>query len=148
MQAAQQISNDQPHLPVDTAQALRSLIVLSERLLDFSERETQALIQNDMATFAILQDEKQAGANRYNAACQEFSERIEDFRGCDTTLLNRLETLQISLSEKMRSNCTIVNKINDNANAKIKKSIGVVDDYKVRFTANTLLNAQESTSKG
>ena len=52
-------------LPEKTGQALKYLITLSERLVELCDRETQAIVQNDMTTFSILQDEKEILAGKY-----------------------------------------------------------------------------------
>ena len=46
-------------LPVNIGQALKFLVMLSEKMITVAERETQVLIQNDLTAFSILQDEKE-----------------------------------------------------------------------------------------
>ncbi len=98
-------------LPANIGQALKFLIVLSEKLVSLSEQETQALIRNDMASFSILQDEKETFSLRYSRGSEEFRERLEEFRDADQTLLNRLETLQKQLADITKSNKEIVSQM-------------------------------------
>ncbi len=98
-------------LPDDTSQALRILIRHSEQLVQIAERETQVLVQNDMRSFAVLQDEKEKVSKQYAGAAGEFHSRLEDFRGADPGLLQRLDDLQQDLGERTKSNTTIVERI-------------------------------------
>lgn len=97
-----------PLLPDNTHKAIEMMARLTEGLLEMAERETQALVQNDMFTFAILQNEKFAATEDYARAAGEFRARLESFRGTDKALLEHLETLQARLGEKMKSNNKIV----------------------------------------
>ena len=93
---------------VSPAAAVQRLIQVSQKLVDIGERETQALLQNDIMTFSILQDEKESVTSQYTAASNDFRSRLEDFRGVEKNLLGRLETLQKNIAEKARSNNTII----------------------------------------
>ena len=112
----------------DPDQALQALIKITQALIDFAERETQALAKNDMMDFAIMQDEKAILTQRYVQMSQEFRNRLEDFRGCDSGLLDRLETLQKELGERSKGNNGSINNIQTRARAK---------------TSDTLFSAQE-----
>ncbi len=46
-------------LPEDPTLAAREIIKLSQVLLGLAEREAQLLVQGDLVTFNILQDEKE-----------------------------------------------------------------------------------------
>lgn len=98
-------------LPSDTAQALKFLIMISEKLIAIAEKETQVLIQNDMMAFSIIQDEKDALSVRYARASEEFRERLEEFRNADETLIAQLEKLQNQLGEITHSNKEIVSQM-------------------------------------
>ena len=52
-------------LPQEPSMALNMLIRLTNNLSSLADREAQALAQNDMATFAILQDEKTLVTEQY-----------------------------------------------------------------------------------
>jgi hypothetical protein len=71
------------NLPANATAAIQRLIQVSQKLVDLSERETQALLQRDMLAFAIIQDEKEGIAGQYTKASEEFRARLEDFRSVE-----------------------------------------------------------------
>ncbi len=115
-------------LPQDKAQALNALIKVTQNLLDMSDKEAQALAQNDMLAFAIIQDEKEYISERYTRLSAEFRGRVDEFRGTDKGLLDRLDNLQKLLGEKTRQNNVVVSALYQRSKAK---------------TESTLLAAQE-----
>lgn len=110
-------------LPDDRSQALRILIRLSEQLVQLADRETQALVQDDIRSFAILQDEKEKVSTQYERAAGEFHVRLEEFRGSDPALLNRLEKLQEELGEKTKSNTKIVERMFRHSQQKVHNNL-------------------------
>lgn len=112
----------------EKTQAVQQLIKLTRNLADLAERETQALAQNDMMSFAILQDEKALIAEHYAAASNEFRARLPEFRGMNPALLDRLETLQVRLGDAARQNNDTVKRLYDQSKEN---------------TQNTLISAQE-----
>ena len=78
-------------LPSDAHMAMQKMIKLSGALVDLSESETQKLVQNDMLGFAMLQGDKEKLVKNYVQASQEFQARLEEFRGFDQALLDRLD---------------------------------------------------------
>jgi len=112
----------------EKTQAVQQLIKLTRNLADLAERESQALAQNDMISFAILQDEKALIAEHYAAASNEFRARLPEFRGMNPALLDRLESLQVRLGEAARQNNDAVKRIYDQSKEN---------------TQNTLISAQE-----
>lgn len=115
-------------LDSDPTQALQALIKITQALVDFADREHQALTKNDMLDFAIMQDEKAVLTERYVAMSREFRNRLEEFRGRDIGLLDRLENLQKELSEKSQQNNDVINNVQTRARQK---------------TSSTLFSAQE-----
>lgn len=115
-------------LPADSTQAARELIKISQSLLKISDRESQALVQNDLATIAILQDEKEWITGRYQKASEEFRRRLEEFRGLDKSLIGQLDTTQRKLNDMASNNNRIIARIYRRAEKK---------------THETLLTAQE-----
>lgn len=115
-------------LPADPVIAVHKMIKFSKALVEMAERESQALVQNDMLTFAILQDEKEKLGAQYTAASEEFRQRLEAFRRVDRALLMRLEQLQRALGEKSHANNMIVEQIRKRSETN---------------TQQTLLQAQE-----
>ena len=115
-------------LDTDPTQALNALIRITQALVDFADREQQALAKDDMLDFAILQDEKAILTERYVAMSREFRNRLEEFRGRDIGLLDRLENLQKELSEKSQQNNDAINNVKTRARQK---------------TSTTLFSAQE-----
>lgn len=122
------ISNDRGRLPEDPTQALRALIKMTQNLTHLSERENYALTMNDMIGFAIMQDEKNVMAERYAKMSQNFRKRLEDFRGSDSALLDKLEEMQNRLAEQSAANSKFIDKMAARSRA---------------TTQNTLFNAQE-----
>ena len=112
----------------EKTQAVQQLIKLTRNLADLAERESQALAQNDMVSFAILQDEKALIAEHYAAASNEFRARLPEFRGMNPALLDRLESLQVRLGEAARQNNDAVKRMYDQSKEN---------------TQNTLISAQE-----
>lgn len=112
----------------EKTQAVQQLIKITQKLTDIAEGETQALAQNDMLSFAILQDEKTLVAEHYTAASNEFRKRLPEFRGMNPALLDRLEKLQHRLGEAAKLNNDTVQRIYQQS----KKN-----------TQNTLISAQE-----
>lgn len=110
-------------LPKDPVQAVQRLVKISRALLDLSERETQALVQNETVTFAILQDEKEMLADQYTKASEEFRGRLEDFRRIDRALLSQLESIQKKLTEKVQANAVIITQMRARAEKTTQSSL-------------------------
>lgn len=104
-------------LPAEKTQALNMLIRVTQNLINLSERESQSLAQNDLTTFAILQDEKSFMADQYSRVSEEFRANINLYRGADKNMLNRLEALQNMLAERTRDNNTMVNTLYERSRA-------------------------------
>ncbi|HOO82285.1 MAG TPA: hypothetical protein PK513_07265 [Alphaproteobacteria bacterium] len=104
-------SNTLNVLPQEPSMALNMLIRLTNNLSVLADREAQALAQNDMVTFAILQDEKILVTEQYVAASEEFRSKLNTYRGADSSLLDRLERLQRDLGEKTKGNNEVVRQI-------------------------------------
>lgn len=115
-------------LPANTNDAINIISTLTEGLLTLAERETQALVQNDLIQFAVLQHEKDIVADQYNSACQQFSNRLEEFRSTDRSVLDTLERLQIELGNKVKSNNKIVARMRDDAKEKTSTSLLTVQE--------------------
>lgn len=112
--------------------ALQDMIKMTRRLVNLAAREAQALATNDLMSFAIMQDEKNVLAERYVEMSREFRARIEDFRGIDDTILDRLEQIQKDLADATRDT---------------NKEIHRVRGYAMQATRNTLFSAQEISQK-
>ncbi len=137
-------TNIKTTLPDNPDQALRELIQISNMLLAVSERETQTLAQDDMVSFAILQDEKAIIAKRYALASEAFRARLEDFRQADRNLVKRLETLQRRISEVSQENNIMVGHIRDNAQKTTQKTLLTVQELaQSRPVTFTPLNTEE-----
>lgn len=110
-------------LPRDANQALRELIRLSRRLVDFSDQEGQALIKNDHLQFALVQQDKERLAEQYMRASEEFRGRIEDFRTADKGLLMQLDRLQAELKEKAANNNETIDRVATRARANTQSTL-------------------------
>ncbi|MBX2833875.1 MAG: hypothetical protein KTR28_02780 [Micavibrio sp.] len=112
-----------PPLPTERTQAMNALIRATQNLINVAEREAQALALNDLLTFNLLQDEKASMADRYETYSKQFRKRLNEFRGMDRGLLNRLEKLQQTLGEKTATNTKVVEKIHGRAQQKAHHSL-------------------------
>ena len=110
-------------LPEDTTQAMNTLIRLTKSLCLMADREASAIAHSDMMALAILQDEKDELADQYIRACSEFRSRMEDFRGVDKALLDRLDKLQAELGERAHSNNDAAEQMYTNAKARTQSSL-------------------------
>ena len=115
-------------LPADTHMAMQALIKISNTLTGLAETETQMLVRNDMLGFSMLQNEKEELVNRYVKASSEFKDRSHEFRGLDTTLINRLDTIQKTLGERTKSNNLIVKRMNQKSEEKTMDSLLAVQE--------------------
>lgn len=128
--------NEFSFLPADIGQALKFLIMISEKMIAIAERETQALIQGDMMSFSILQNEKETLSIRYARASAEFRQRLEEFRKADTAQLTRLENLQRRLGEVTLSNKEIVDRVFKRAQQKTHESLITVQELSQQKRVN------------
>jgi hypothetical protein len=136
--------NTNTDLPVNATAAIQRLIQVSQKLLALSDRETQALLQKDMLSFAILQDEKEAIMNQYVKASEEFRARLDDFKNVEKSLLGRLETLQKQLAEKSHSNNIAVLQMKQRAEHSTQKTLLMAQEFgqqkRVRFENDNAKN--------
>lgn len=109
----QQSENITISLPDDPAQAIGDMIALTEKLTGLMEEENRALISSDSIAFLAALGSKEKTAARYQAAAQEFQARLEDFRGIDPALLDRLEATQNRLGQITRENTAYMKPLND-----------------------------------
>ncbi len=133
-----------PALPLHPVAAIQQLIRISQSLMTLAERETQALLVNDMLAFSIMQYEKEKLSGEYVKASESFRNRLEEFRTTEPNLLSRLEKLQRDLSEKMAANNTIVERMRLNAEARAQKNVMNVMDP--AFTKRIRMNRDNSTA--
>lgn len=124
-------------LSADTGQALRELIGLSERILDISRKEAQALVKNDAANFAALQDEKAPLSKRFEKTGQEFRARLEDFKGADKALVNRLEALQKEIGEVNRNLRETIARMQAGTEESIQKTLIGVQEASQKVAVKT-----------
>lgn len=91
-------------LPQDPAEAVSVMMEITRRMLIAMREEARAIgIKNETA----MQDVevlKEKLLPMYQMAAQEFSQRIEEFRGIDSSLLDELQALQDELGAVAREN--------------------------------------------
>lgn len=143
--SVQHVQNGQTPAPAqDASISLNALIRLTQNLSNLADREAQALAQNDMLAFAILQDEKTLVAEQYMNASEEFRSNINMYRGAEPGLLDRLERLQRDLGEKTRTNNDTVQNIYGQAQARTQSSLLAAQEFgqdqRVRFDAKKAVN--------
>jgi hypothetical protein len=134
-------NNTAPILPSEKSQAVNMLIRVTQNLITLAERESQSLAQNDLMTFAILQDEKTFMADHYARVSSEFRARINQYRGVDKTLLKRLETMQNDLAERTRTNNQVVTTLYDRTRANTQSVLLAAQEMgqncHIKYPANT-----------
>jgi hypothetical protein len=118
-----------PTLAQQSTAALQQLARLSQSLLQISERESQALLLNDILAFSILQYEKEKLVHDYAQASAEFRNRLTEFRKSDPGLLSRLEKLQKDLAASTKANNLHVEQIKQRAEAQTQKSLQVIKNF-------------------
>jgi len=135
-------SPEQQLLPADAHIALKAMIKITENLVEFSNREAQALAKSDMMDFAIMQDEKTVLTERYVRLSQEFRARLEEFRGADPGLLDRLEKLQIELGENTKHNNGIIDRMQKKSEKKAQNALleaqELGQNHKIEFLSEAL----------
>lgn len=133
-------NNGAPLLPHDPKAALQAIAQMANTLIDFADEETQVLIKDDWISFSSMQGSKERLAERYAQACHEFQTRIEDFRGSDQRMLNRLDALQKELGEKMQSNNVLIEQMHHRAMGNTHKTLlavqEIAQDVHVRWPDN------------
>lgn len=136
-------------LPQKPEGAVQQLCRISMSLLDLAERESQALIQRDMITFSILQDEKESLSQNYLNASEEFRTRLNEFRRVDSSLLTRLEGLQSKLGERTQDNNQLIENLRLKAEAKTQDGLLLAQEYGKSDRANfasDLENVDQNTA--
>lgn len=113
-------------LPEDKATAIRHLTKLTKYLIDIAEKECQAILQQDMMAFSIIQFEKEKAAEEYRQSSIAFRTRIEEFRGTDSAILNNLERLQTELAHRMQSNGKMIDNMRTSARQNTQSTLFTV----------------------
>jgi hypothetical protein len=121
-------NNNRAHA-ANPAATVQRLIQISQKLVDIGDRETQALLQRDITSFSIIQDEKESVAGQYTKASEEFRARLEDFRSVEKGLLIRLENLQKNIAEKARSNNVMILQIKERAETSTQKTLLMAQEF-------------------
>lgn len=103
---------DQKHLLAqDPRQAVEEMIKITEELTARIETESNAVASNDGTTFTMNEMNKEAVADMYQQAANEFHERIGEFKQVDKTLIQKLEVAQNSLGQSTKNNLALLEKI-------------------------------------
>lgn len=122
--AAQNAGQNLPRiLPEEKTQAVQHLIKLTNNLVQLGEREAQALAQNDMLAFAVIQDEKIIMAEHYAAASTEFRARLPEFRGLNAEVINRLSNTQTELGDITEQNNKAVEGVYERTKERTQKTL-------------------------
>lgn len=125
---------EKKHLSDDVNEALRQLVALSKRLVEFTDQETQSLIKQDHMSFALVQRDKERIADRYAQACEEFQERLEEFRVADKGLILQLDGMQNTLREKTTNNNVMIASIKTRAQANTQATLFSAQEMGQRIT--------------
>lgn len=128
--------------------AIKTIIKMTQSLIIMAEKESQALAKNDMLSLAILQDEKETITQRYVKISQEFRTRIEEFRGVDRNELDKLEKLQVELSNISKDNNAVLDRIQKRSQKKTATNMFTVQELAQNHTVfNENGDEFKSTSK-
>lgn len=133
---SQDVSNQNPTtLPSSPEHALQTLCRISQSLVDVAERESQALVQQDMLSLAVLQQEKEAISQQYVSASTEFRNRAREFRRVSPALIKRLEELQKTLGLRTKDNNALIEQIRMRAEHNTHQSLLLAQEYGKRPTS-------------
>ena len=122
----------------DVNLALRELVRLSKKLIEFADRETQALVTNDHMSFAFIGQDKESMAQRYMKASEEFRGRIEEFHNADKSIMMQLDKLQNELKEKTQSNNILIGQIKKRAAANTQSTLFTVQELGQRVSFKSI----------
>lgn len=130
----------------DVNSALRELVRLSKRLIEFADQETQCLMKNDHINFAFTQRDKDSLAQRYAKASEEFRTRLEEFRVADKGLLMQLDRLQSELRNKTHDNNVMIEQIKKRSAANTQSTLFTVQEMgqRAHFPGHDASHGQES----
>lgn len=134
------------HLSNDVNEALRQLVTISKRLVQFTDQETQSLIKQDHMNFALVQRDKERLADRYAKACAEFQDRLEEFRKADKGLILQLDQTQNSLREKTENNNDMIARIKDRAQANTQATLFSAQEMGQRVIIHNDNSQQEASA--
>ncbi len=137
-------TKEKQHLSQDVNEALRQLVKISKRLVEFTDQETQSLIKQDHMSFALVQRDKERLADRYAQACGEFQERLEEFRSADKGLILQLDQTQNTLREKTENNNEMIARIKERAQANTQATLFTVQEMGQRVIIHDKKATQEA----
>lgn len=98
-------------LPPDAIGAVNYMIRLIDQLIAVMDREAMAMTTRDTIAFAAAQDEKQRLTEIYTQASAEFGARLQEFRGVDAKIVDRLVARQEQLKSKTLDNSAALERI-------------------------------------
>lgn len=100
-------------LPADPFLAVKEMVDITAMLNDLLDREAMALATSDTIMFSALQDEKNMVSKKYEKAANEFTARVESFRGVEKSILDEMEKKQDELQQKAQASQKIMQSIID-----------------------------------
>ncbi len=144
--ARKQLDKNNPVLEKNVNNALRELVRLSKKLVEFADQETQSLVTNDHMAFAFTQQDKECLAQRYATASEEFRTRLDDFRNGDKSILIQLDRLQNELKEKTMSNNILIDQVKSRARANTQSTLFTVQELGQRVSFPEKARQEERVS--
>lgn len=121
-------------LSADVNVAMRELVRLSKRLVEFTDQETQNLITQDYMGFAFSLQEKENLAQRYTKASEEFRARLDEFKTADNGLVLQLNKLQNELKEKAENNNRMIDQLQKQARTNTTETLFAAQELGQRVT--------------
>ena len=100
-------------LSKEPRQAVEEMLKITEELVARIEIETSAVATNDGTTFTMNEMNKEHAANMYTKAANEFHQRIDEFKGVDQGLVDKLEAAQKSLGQTTKNNLSLLEKLQE-----------------------------------
>lgn len=122
---------------------LRHLIRLSQKILDLTHQETQALVKNDHMQFAFLMQDKEKVADSYREASEYFRAQIEEFRNADQSLLIKLDRMQTEIKDVTQSNNTMIDSLQKRARANTQSTLFSAQDLGQRMRTDNKTSTGE-----
>lgn len=99
-------------LPKKTKLAMNKLIELTQQTIDAFENETNALAMNANIELMEIMKAKRQVNDVYQKAAEEFMSRQEEFLSFNQNVVRQLTDLQRRLSDAIKLNMNILEKIN------------------------------------
>ena len=107
-------------LPEDTAQAIDTMISITEKVIESYENETNAVALGNDTVFLETTKDKMDMGTLYQKAANEFMEREQEFVSLGGTALQDLINLQHKLKAEAQINMNYLEQVENKARAAVE----------------------------